>query len=520
MELSKLYAAQHNLELDSTLELTDIGVSAFRGKQRTRGTLSLFLKHVESRKVSSGSYLLVESIDRLSREEVLVALRLFLSIIDAGITIVTLADQQVFSKESVGDGMKLIMSIVIMARAHEESLQKSRRLAAAWKNKRDQAKDGGKKLTARAPAWLRISSDRTKFVVLKDRVTIVERIFRETIDGLGAMTLARRLNADGVKPFGRSSAWHISSIKKILNSECAFGRFQPHTLQAGKRIPVGTPIDDYYPVVVSEPTFWKARYAIDCRKTRGAGRKGVKLTNLFSGFTYCVACGSRMSVVDKGKPPKGATYLQCYAARRHAGCPNKQLFRLDQFETGMFHLLAMTPLSHPFNRAAQEQTSIMARGDEIDGRIGAIQKQLDRLAKLLGDIEQDFDDALGEQVQQLRREKERLRAERKQLNRKQLTITAMDAGGSDVHERLNRYQAHLASLNDPDEIYRERALMAQHLRRLIKRVDFYGNGATVKFLDESEEGTVHLNDNVSRADVPMLVFERAGSEESMSNSLI
>ena len=44
----------------------------------------------------------MESLDRLSRDQVLEALSLFLEIIRSGITIVTLAKSQTYSQESVG----------------------------------------------------------------------------------------------------------------------------------------------------------------------------------------------------------------------------------------------------------------------------------------------------------------------------------------------------------------------------------------------------------------------------------
>jgi DNA invertase Pin-like site-specific DNA recombinase len=52
---------------------------------------------IKSGAVKSGSYLIVESLDRLSREQVLKAQSLFLSIIQAGICLVTLTDGRVFT---------------------------------------------------------------------------------------------------------------------------------------------------------------------------------------------------------------------------------------------------------------------------------------------------------------------------------------------------------------------------------------------------------------------------------------
>jgi hypothetical protein len=90
------YAAKHGLQLDSQ-SYQDLGISAFRGQNAAQGNLSKFLEAVESGKIARGSFLLVESLDRLSRNDVDVALQMFLRIIGAGITVVTLIDEQSYS---------------------------------------------------------------------------------------------------------------------------------------------------------------------------------------------------------------------------------------------------------------------------------------------------------------------------------------------------------------------------------------------------------------------------------------
>src|ERR1700692_2428578 len=92
LEASRAYAEANSLELAKGAELEDIGVSAFKGANVRDGALGQFLEAVRSGAVKPGSYLIVESLDRLSREQVLTAQSLFLSIIQAGINLVTLMD--------------------------------------------------------------------------------------------------------------------------------------------------------------------------------------------------------------------------------------------------------------------------------------------------------------------------------------------------------------------------------------------------------------------------------------------
>jgi len=134
-ELSERYAVEHGLVLDSSLRLQDLGVSAYSGEHRSdKSSLGQFLKLVEGGKIEKGSVLLVENFDRLSRQEITKALQQFLDIINKGIKIVTLIDNREYTEETVNANVgELIVSLTIMARAHEESAIKSRRLTEVGK---------------------------------------------------------------------------------------------------------------------------------------------------------------------------------------------------------------------------------------------------------------------------------------------------------------------------------------------------------------------------------------------------
>src|ERR1700722_8038934 len=89
-ERAAKYAQDHGLKLDTELNMTDLGVSAFRGKNSRTGALGQFLEAVHKGYVPKGSYLLIENLDRLSRDDILEAQTLFQQIILSGINLVTL----------------------------------------------------------------------------------------------------------------------------------------------------------------------------------------------------------------------------------------------------------------------------------------------------------------------------------------------------------------------------------------------------------------------------------------------
>lgn len=332
LEKSRRVAKEHGWHLDESLR--DLGLSAFTGENRERGALGQFIAKVKAKEVEPGSILLVESLDRLSREQVTDALEQFLALTNAGIIIVTLEDEsrpEVYSKESMSrDWTRLIISIVAMARAYNESSTKGIRVKEAWQKKRDNAAKSP--MTAACPAWLRLNDG--KFEVIEERAAIIRKIFKDCSDGIGQTRIVADLNRAGIPAF-RGDGWHRSYVQKLLEGEAVIGRYQPHRLIAKdgrkRREPIGDVIEGYYPPIVDLDVYEAARIARTNRRSSG-GRKGRTYSNIFTGLCRCEQCGGTMEFVDKGPKPKGGAYLQCARARRGHKCTHRQCYRYDEIE--------------------------------------------------------------------------------------------------------------------------------------------------------------------------------------------
>lgn len=81
----------------------------------------------------AGTTLLVESLDRLSREKVGEAIERLKLILNHGIDVITLCDNTVYNIDSLNDPYSLIKAILIAQRANEESEIKSSRVKLSWK---------------------------------------------------------------------------------------------------------------------------------------------------------------------------------------------------------------------------------------------------------------------------------------------------------------------------------------------------------------------------------------------------
>lgn len=323
-DLSRNYAEANGLDLDTKLNLRDLGISAFDKSNLNKGALGQFLKLVEDGMIPRGSYLLVESLDRLSRDKVMDALGIFLNILNAGIIIVTLADNQVYSREKTNDNWaSLIMSIVIMSRANEESATKSRRIRASWDNKRQNITK--KRFTARCPYWLKPSDGDTGFNLIPERVDVVKRIFQMSIDGIGTATIVKRLNGENVPLFSpKSDGWQTSYIQKVLSNRAVYGELQLN-LQRDGVLSAYDVIHDYYPAIMSKEDWLLAASIREGRRSRGGVAKGEGLSNLFSGLLKCGYCGGPMNMsANMKKKANGeirrTRYVACSKGRRGAGC--------------------------------------------------------------------------------------------------------------------------------------------------------------------------------------------------------
>lgn len=321
-ELIDKYVKERGLELDDKFRLVDLAVSAFTGKNATEGSLKYFLQAIDEKKVAPGSILLVESLDRLTRQKITDALTLLLNIILAGVTIVTLIDGQEHNRDEIDkNSMNLFVSVVALSRAHEESQVKSQRLKRAWENKR--SKIGKEYYSRRVPSWLKMEKGETKPTVIPEKAETVRWIFQQMLEGSYADKITWELNKGKVPLVGKSKAWSSGYVIQILRNRSVTGIFTPHRMVDGKRTPTGIELNDYYPQIVSPEIFNRVQFIMDSRvKNKPGGRKSVGAQSLFRKLLFCGYCGASVYTTYKGRKYKGdlRRVLVCRNVKEHTGC--------------------------------------------------------------------------------------------------------------------------------------------------------------------------------------------------------
>jgi DNA invertase Pin-like site-specific DNA recombinase len=339
------WCARHKVILDTSTTLHDLGRSAYTGAHRKnpdRHALASFLKLVEAGKVPRGSYLIIENLDRLSREHIQPALLLALNLLQAGVRIVQLKPaEMVFDDKS--DTLPVMMMMMELSRGHGESAMKSERNGAKWQEKLACARAGKQQpprrldgritraITARLPEW--IEERGGEMCLIPERAAAVKRIFQLTSIGYGLASTLKQLKAEGFIPWGPSGKWRRGYVASILKSRRALGEYQPRG-KDGK--PDGALIPDYFPAVVTEEEWLAARAAAAQRRAK-PGRLGKRI-NVFSGLLRNARDGDTFYIRRRARS-RGARPVLVNSAGAENGGKNES-FPADVFEHAVLSKLA------------------------------------------------------------------------------------------------------------------------------------------------------------------------------------
>jgi DNA invertase Pin-like site-specific DNA recombinase len=333
---TEAYCNDHGLTLSDTR--ADRGLSGFHAVNRIKGALGVFLEQVHKGLIPVGSLLIVEDLDRLSREEPLQAMNTFSEILLADIKIVTLIDQQEYDRENMKQQPhRLFQSISLMIAAHAQSAVKSDRVRESWARRRNNPAKNP------VPCW--INRDAAGNLSLnKEKAAIVKRLFKD-VQTMGLSKLAMQLNAENIPTISTKKRrerddfiWDASGIYSIIRGKQVLGLQQVGTWVGGKRILTGQEIEAY-PAVVTEDEWNLANLAIDSRKSGARNGRNVNtMSNVFGDLCRCSSCGSRMIV--RKKTWDGSThYLGCVLAHSYgkkakgqAKCTNRTYHRVSDIE--------------------------------------------------------------------------------------------------------------------------------------------------------------------------------------------
>lgn len=477
IEMRDHWAAEHGFIIAPENDLRDKGISAFRGKNTAVGQLGNFLALVDQGKIPKGTILVIEALDRFSRNDVMKAHNLFTSILLKGITIWTLADNQEYNSKS--DMQKVMYSVMLFAAANEASKDKSRRVGKAWGQKKNKDARNLEVITKKIPAWLEVKDG--KIIPIPEKVAIVNEIFKLSLDGRGRNWITKYLNKKYAKSFARGF-WSTTYLLQILRGKAVIGEYQPHkivweevevngqTQQIKTRVPDGEPIPNYYPTVVDPSVYWAVQKSItDRRRTGGpttrknkeSGEITDNVINIFqsvmfdmNGFVYTSKTNKEwrryyISSARDGRDGKGenGTY---------------GVFPADPFDFGVLFRLVDLPF---FVERKAEDTTFQLAG--IEGQIADVSKRLGELTDAIALSDKPLQTILAAATK-LETRKAELEEERQTL----LSIN-VQADNNGLRQTVARIFANLDKVRLGQLTTEERLALRSAIKTHIKRIDAF-----------------------------------------------
>ena len=332
------WASENGYELAETHR--DLGKSAFRGKHKSDGALSRFMAEVKEGNIERGSILLVEAIDRLSREGYARATNMVTEILMQGISIITLEDGNEYSEATLDKNANLIFTLQAkLQQANEYSKRLAYRVQKGKEAGRATKLAAKRPITRMAPSWLKVVQDETgpHYVPIPERVEVIRNIFDQLDRDVSKLRIAKNLNERGIPQFDRAGqglkstkpkkvhGWYLTSISKIAHNRALIGEFQPtKKTVATKMVVLGEAVQQIYPVVIDRELFERVQLL-----KKPAGRRGKEFANILTGLVKCDHCkypmvfrkSAAVSRVTIASPEKKVytqqQYLQCTAAKKH-----------------------------------------------------------------------------------------------------------------------------------------------------------------------------------------------------------
>ena len=385
LDYATRWAAERGMQLDASLSMLDEGLSAYHQRHVTRGALGVFLAAIDDGAIPSGSVLIVEGLDRLSRAEPIQAQAQLAQIINAGITVVTASDGREYNRQGLkAQPMDLVYSLLVMIRAHEESDTKSKRVRAAIHRQCQHWIAGtyrGRVRNGRDPHWIREAEDGS-LALAPERAEAVKLAIHMFREGHGAVRIVRRLAELGMQYTHNGNA--AAHLYKLIRNRALIGEKVIEVDGVEYRL------QGYYPPLLAEAAFEELQHAATARRgQRGMGTIVPIITGI--GIARCGYCGGSLgsqNLMTRGKrtdgaPQSGHRRLICAAYSNGAGCAVNGSGSVVPIEYALMRYCADRMNLSGLLSGGDNGQALRAELAVARNQLATLQTQLDRLTDAL-----------------------------------------------------------------------------------------------------------------------------------------
>ncbi len=508
-------ADRHGWARDLSREIIDEGRSAFTGFNRTEGSgLWEFEERARAGRYTGGHVLIVENLDRISRQGYDAILPFLSDMTRNGVTVAVVDGERVYQAFERVELGPVIEAVVKAELAREESEKKSRRLRVAQQKKVEQAQAYASQglhiaTTKIVPAWIDVDPTTYVMELNEKRTAVLAEIFQLTIDGYGTPSIAKLLN-ERAEPVwnnrGRKSenGWTVGYLTKLVTNRAVLGEARPMARpRNGKATSKGVVILNRYPQAIDPVTFARAQAARQSRK-RTSGAWKMTHRNLFSGIAKCGECGGRMKqettakkgTLRRSKPDgkyyatkQAFSYLKCNNAINRVAdevtsqpkCNNRTAIRYETLEK------AVIKIATHFAVSWGKTSSVAVSKSELD--LAEVQRNIDELQRQVDNLVESYSRTGSLSIERalLNREEE-LAALKGLHSAKQLEHDRSLATMTEPEylEAVKKLRAELDSLETETALH-ARVKMKQVLGRLINQM----------WCDSDKRTTVMLGNNAA-----------------------
>ncbi|OQT82940.1 recombinase family protein [Vibrio parahaemolyticus] len=426
------FCDEHNVDLNEVISLKDRGVSAYRGKNLTQGSLSEIIQKFESGELPKiynengeiNTFLFIESLDRLSRADLHTATQTFLHLVSfCNIVVVADNERKIYSLHSLKQDMgmlDLFSALMTLSRSHNESRMKEMRSRENWSKKReevieyfsksDEEREGLEyplNLTKTCPWWMKPRKNNRGFELIEENRKAMMFFIDLLLEGYGLTSAIRRLNdaidkgvfkVELTSRQKKANGFQIHTFYQVFKdegNESLFGNLVIHKdyypteqdIQKGLypksklgkkvRVPYKT-VKGYYPALISEIDFLRIRQKMQDRQ-QSQTKPNKKVQNIAQGILKCPMCGYGYSYVADNRKNR-FHHLVCNLSR--AKKCRAFIYRYEYFEHNLLNYCRNLNISR-----------VLGRDDSSDqiSKIKEYENALERLSVSKKEVEKEID---------------------------------------------------------------------------------------------------------------------------------
>lgn len=289
-----------------------------------------------------------------------------------------------------------VMLTVYSSLAQEESRSLSE--SVAW-GRRRLAERG--KITEKYPRYGYEYAENGDMVINTEQAKIVQRMYRELLDGKSTNRMAKELSEEGIETPRGNKRWDNRTVDCIITNPIYTGDYTyqrfirkegvaRRTVANQGELPQYV-IEDHHPAIVSRVKWEKAQQIMENR----GGNKGRKLKphdrQEFFDMFHCPECGGPVTHVTSSR--NGAHYWRCKAAatRRTETTCTVRGFREESIEHTFMTMLQEMRLDEGFESKVQQSMEKLKPSAEELKSIESIKEEMQNLYHDLYDTVEEGD---------------------------------------------------------------------------------------------------------------------------------